>query len=478
MQLRTRTAQPPRSLSSRAVPHIRFAVSPRDFILKHIEKLRSRFALHDVKLTRARIKEFGWLAGGQIATLILSFLSIKLTTSIGPSEYGRYTLAHSITGIFSLAFFGPLDQGYTRFFFDYSNDSALRRLFSLSLLRLLAFSVVILVPAGAIISWLLHSFLGIEIPFAASASLMIMFALLSIPLNGLLNAMRLRREVAAIQVIERVLIIAFLFLLLTGVASNATMVMLAIGLATGVSLMLRVIFFRKGNSLSGSIVLALNPEEKQTQKEIYRNISMYSMPFVLWGAVSWLQANGERWVINGMLTTEDVGRYGLAANVINSTVVLMFGIFTQFISPIIFSNFSDIHPGKSSRGFKLIRLYSWGTTLLFVAAAGGFFLFGEMLIPLLSTKAYIIDAWLLFALTTGFGLFYIGQTLTSVGMALKKPQSYVFAKIATAFLSVGLYIAGCSWAGIHGVVLAVVAVNAVYVMLVVLTNRRLSHLTT
>lgn len=424
-----------------------------------------------MKFSRERLEEIGWLSGGQLATLILSIISIKLMTSIGPDEYGHYTLAASIAGVLSLGFFGPLEQGYIRFFFDYAKEQKLRQLFCKSLLRLLGYSLLALLVISVVSGVLLYVLLQLDLSFTAAAALMITASLLSVPLNGMMNAMRLRREVAMIQVVERVLIIVLLYLLLSRVSSDATIVMFAIAAATGISLCLRAALFRKASILAPESNVQETPDLRAERKEIYRKVTQYSLPFVLWGGISWLQSSSERWVINGMLTSADVGRYGLAANIINSSAVLLFNIFTQFITPIIFSNFAEERSVHKALG--LIRIYTWVTLFLFGFVAVVLFLFGGFLIPLLSSKAFAVDSSLLLLLTFGIGMFYLGQTLTTVGLALKKPQTYVAAKVVSALLSIVFYIAGCHWFGILGIAYAIVLVNVIYFGLIVVSNRSL-----
>jgi O-antigen/teichoic acid export membrane protein len=449
-------------------------VSARTRLRATVAWFTSVFHLQDVKLSREGIVELSWLAGGQLATLLLSIISIKLTTSIGPNEYGKVTLAASVGGAFMLAFFGPLEQGYVRYYFDYAGQSRMRSLFCSTLLRVLAFclTVLLLLSGAAVLG--LHKLYQLDPLFTAAAALMIAFALLAVPLNGMLNAMRLRRETAIIQVVERVLIIVLLFVLLARFASDATTVMLAIGVATSLAGIARLLqYSRTIRTDAGEVITGNAVETGATRLQIYRSIARYSTPFVLWGLMGWLQSNSERWVINGMLTQAEVGRYGLTVNIINSSAVVLFTIMSQFITPIIFNRFPVNQGGDISRGMDLIRLYGWATLLLFMGIAVGLFFVGETVIHLLSSKAFVVDSILLFLLTMGLGVFYVGQTFTTVGLALKQPNVYMSAKIVTGLLSVVLYLVGCYWAGVLGVVCAIGIANVLYLVLVLRTNRAL-----
>src|ERR1051326_9445908 len=75
-------------------------------------------------------KELSWLAGGQLVSVFLSLISIKLITSIGAEEYGKFVLATSVSGLLSLTFFGPMEQGFVRLYFDYRDSEQSRSVFS------------------------------------------------------------------------------------------------------------------------------------------------------------------------------------------------------------------------------------------------------------------------------------------------------------------------------------------------------------
>jgi O-antigen/teichoic acid export membrane protein len=294
-------------------------------------------------------------------------------------------------------------------------------------------------------------------------------------LSGMLNAMRLRREAALLQIAERVLIIVLLYALLANFQRRASSVMIALGIASALAVTIRLyIYLRALPGVSGD-KLERNHLLKENYREMYVNMLRYSSPFLVWGALSWLQSNGERWVINGMLTAADVGRYGLAANIVNSSAVVLFNILTQFITPIIFDKFSNESHGRTNEGIGLIRLYGWCTFVLFAFTALMLFLFGEQLIRLLSTDAFVVDSSLLAVLTLGIGMFYIGQAQATVGLALKMPTAYIGVKVASAVLSIAFYLAGCYWNGVIGIAMAILIVNSIYFVLTVNVNRSLLH---
>jgi O-antigen/teichoic acid export membrane protein len=438
--------------------------------------MRSLLHLDGFPIPQSRIREFSWLAAGQLTTLVLSIISVKLTTSIGPEEYGKYTLAASVIGVLSLAFFGPLEQGYIRLYFDYAKHAHTRWVYGYSLLRVLLYSAVGLIAISGLTAIAAHAMFDFSYVFAGAAAFMIVMSLISVPITGMLNAMRLRRDVALVQIVERILIIALLFLLLSKLQLSAATVMFALGLAGVVTFALRLASYLRSMRPEKTQDHASQDADKALPRQIYSQVLTYSAPFVVWGILTWMQSNGERWVINGMLTASDVGRYGLAANIINSSAVLLFTILTQFVTPIIFNRFSDGSVQQQVEGRRIIRLYSTTTLALFGLASVGLYFAGEIVIQFVSSKAFVVDSLLFSVLTIGIGLFYVGQAYATLGLALKKPAAYIFAKTSTAIVAVLLYLAGCYWGGLIGIVWAMVAANSLYLALILRTNRSLSQI--
>jgi len=48
----------------------------------------------------------------------------------------------------------------------------------------------------------------------------------------------------------------------------------------------------------------------------------YMAPFLIWGFSGWLQLNGEKWIINGLLSTYDVGIYAAMMALVNGLVIV------------------------------------------------------------------------------------------------------------------------------------------------------------
>jgi O-antigen/teichoic acid export membrane protein len=195
-------------------------------------------------------------------------------------------------------------------------------------------------------------------------------------------------------------------------------------------------------------------------------------PIILWGIFGGLQGNGERWIVGSLLSTSDVGRYGLAFTLISSSAIVSYTIFSQFLLPLIYEAFSSKEENGFRRGMKLVSLFRWVIAFMFLACAFLLGAIGDVIIRLVSTNDFTVGGWFLFLLTIGVGLFYMAQVEMTIGMSLRRSQVYLIPRIATSVASIVFYIIGCSFGGLIGTAVAVIVVNLGYLVSVIVINRR------
>ena len=416
------------------------------------------------------LSELLWLIFGQLVTLLLSVVSIKFITSIGPKDYGIFILLTSITTICIAVYFGPYEQAYVRFIYDYSDTEIKRRLFLQrflwGILKSFSYTVGIFLLLLSVAKQL--SFQKEYLSLIALA--VIVLPLVNQPLTGMLNALRLRREVAIIQIAEKALQVCILLVYVFFSTLHFTEVLWAIGTTFFGFMLVRLYILRLHSvqpSTEGIDEYAVLPP--QMNKEI----AHYMGPFVIWGIFSGLQGNGERWIVQSVLSTSDVGRYGLAFSLISATVIMTYNILSQFFTPLIFESFSAKNEDDHSQGRKMIAIFRWVVVLTVVLFALTYGLLGDSIINLVSTKDYHVGGWFLFTLTMGIGLFYIAQVETIVGLSLRRSNIYLMPKILASTCSIIVYLLGCYYAGLLGTSAAVFLVNFGYLLSVILLNRKL-----
>jgi O-antigen/teichoic acid export membrane protein len=294
------------------------------------------------------------------------------------------------------------------------------------------------------------------------------------PIQGMMNALRLRKYSAIIQVGEKIIVIVSLIALLNLWKRNVDSIIISVVMGTGIGLLFRYIkYISQYNEVSASIENRMS--DKYIFNEIRNRMARYCYPFVLWGGITWLQLFGERWIISFLLDSTQVGKYGFASTLLNSTVVLAATILAQFATPIVYKLYSSQNENSRKRGLKVIKILCWSTIILFSTFALIFFLYGAEIIALFSLSTFSIPTITLVTLCLGIGLFYVTQALTCIGLALHRPNIYLIPKLTTAGLSVIGYYFGCKYFGITGVAGVIVIVNSIYYFLVNRSNKILTR---
>jgi len=425
-----------------------------------IDFLRSRF-------TKDSALEMGWVVTGHLTSVILSFVIIKILSGMGTADYGIYVLVLTAAAFIGIVY-GPLQQAFIRFYYDYLNQNLItpylrivtKYLFSVSLI----FFICVLIFAV---------FFGAEpgnnLPFYffLLAGFYIIILKLNEFYNSGLNVIRRRKENAIFQGLEKFSVLIFLLAFLYSENLNLINVFFALNIIAAASLLIKVFVFRKYAGKSES-------EINDKSSKIKSNLITYTTPFLIWAVAGWLQLNGEKWIINGILSTSDVGIYALMMNIVTALLALPNTVLGEFITPIIFKNYSDPSNIENVQtGFYYIKF-----TIIIVAALTAFstlitYLIGEKLIILLSSMSYTMHWYLLPLLCFGTGLFLIGQAQTLLGMALNKPQKYVFVKVATGILSVFINFLLIEKFGIDGVAYTIIMMGVFYSVYTFFINRRL-----
>jgi O-antigen/teichoic acid export membrane protein len=433
-----------------------------------------KFLPAGIRIGSGQLREFGWLAGGQAVAVLLSLISIKLVSAVGAAEYGKYVLALSVGGMLNMAVYGPMEQGYIRMFFYYSAEGARGRYFASLKWILMRVSGMLLILAGiGILAG--QMFFGLEISFPAATAASILLTATAIPVTGLLGALRLRREVSLLSIVERILFIALLLGVRWIVPLTATAILACLALSTGIVLGARVALLdRNAGPVLPSAGAAQPMSADEHRREIFSRILDYARPFLLWGGVAWIQSNGERWVIDGVMAKADVGRYGLAANLVNNSAVLVVGVIAQFLGPIIYRQFSSSARDELRKGKAIIRMNTCVTIGIFGATGLLLGLFGDAIIHAISSHDFTMEGHTLLVLTMGLGAFHVGQAMTSLGLAGNRPGVYVVPKFVAAVVSLALYYIGCRFAGLTGLVTGLFVANMLYVALIWNANRKLT----
>ncbi len=420
------------------------------------------------KINYNSASEMGWVFFGQSINVVLGFLIIKLISKIGPEQYGVYALILTIAAVLGL-FYGSFLQGFLRYYYHYEalnrRDNVVKLMFDFIKLTLLIF-----IPLSIVISVLFPLFdNNYSTAFFLGAGFFVVTSKLSEFFNSILNLIRRRKENALLQASERILMIAALLIFLKVQNLVLLDILFAFSFISFTLAYTKISMFRK--------YIRMNNKEESVQgnqKDIIKTVMAYISPFLIWGIAGWFQLNGEKWIINGVLTVTDVGIYAIMMAIVNALVVIPNNIITEFATPIIFKQFADMSNKENIiTGYSYIKINMLIILLVTIIATLLTFLWGKEIINLISSENYAVYWYILPVLVLGTGLFYTGQAQTLLGLGLSQPQKYIIPKIIIGVGSLGINFLFISAFGIEGIAYSILLIGLLYVLYITLVNRRI-----
>lgn len=429
--------------------------------------------IHDLrflrsKMSRGNLVELAWVFGGQAVTLLMGFVILKLLTQMGTAAFGEYTLTLTISALLGQVIYGPVEQGFIRYYYYYVELGHAAHLVRL-LYRFLVWSgacigvVTLIFSSGAMLlgqgslGWL-----------GLTAGAFIVAQKGDEFFNTALNIIRRRKENYLLQGAHKVA--AGLVLLLLYRAGRLQLVPVMVGLTAVTCLAVLVKYLNYDKHIPRASEEAGN--EPAGRGEMAATLRGYALPFMLWGVTGWMQLNGEKWILADRLSVSEVGVYAVMLSVINLLLIIPNNMMVEYISPIIFRHYADLDREAEMRvGHRYIRLTVAVVFALTVAAATVASFAGAPIIRLISSREYATYAHLLPMLTVGTGLFFAGQAMCNLGMALNRPAAYLAPKVFAGLLSVAVNYLLIWRLGVEGIAYAAITVGGVYLVHVAYVNR-------
>lgn len=441
------------------------------FLLKNAYSEKIIIFLKSFSTNKTR-REIIWLMVGQSISIALGFVTMKLLSTMGTSEFGKYSLVLTIAAFVSAILYGPVEQGFIRFYYEYLNKGKARTFIHIFYGFLLTTGIsllIITIPLLYFINYIINidkKILGLLI-----MGLYVIIFTSSNIYNSFLNILRKRKANTLIQIAEKSLIILLLYLVTFKTKLTADLGLLVILIA------LLIIIILKTNYLNTYVPKDINANETQkTRREIVHVIARFSWPFAIWGITGWLQSNSERWIIAKYLSTGDVGIFSLMAVLANYLIAIPSGIISQFTQPIIYekiSSKSDI--SEREKGYKVFNYFILATIGIVIISTLFSIIFGDQMILLISNKEFASNWKILPILCVGIGLFTIAQALTTDGVIKNIPKVYIVPKMITGIFAIFANVFFIIHLGILGVALSICLINLLYLLMITFINKKIKY---
>lgn len=401
-------------------------------------------------------KEGLWVFFGQAMAVLGTLLGIRLLTGLlSPVAYGELALGMTLATFVNQTVLGPLSAGAGRFYAPSFEKGELSHY--LKAIRRLVFSAT-----GFVLFLMLLLIIGLGITgqtkWIGIATAALIFAVLSglnSILSGIQNAARQRSIVALHQGVDpwaRFLVAAG-FLLWIGATS--TMAMVGYSLAAILVLGSQYLFFKK--------IILQGTSNEQKGSNLQEQIWKFTWPMSIFGIFTWIQLISDRWALELMSGTQDVGFYAVLFQLGYVPMSIITGMAVQLVAPIYYQLAGDATDSQRNANVNQLnkRLTGLGFLLTGMAFLFGF-VFHIQIFRIFVAPEYASVSHLLPWMFLAGGFFSVGQILALNLMSQMKTRDMMLAKIITALLGVALNFAGAYWYGIKGIVIAGVVFSIIY----------------
>lgn len=405
---------------------------------------------------RRLAKEGIWIFIGKIVTVAGTLILVRvLTEYLDPEQYGQLALGLTIAGLVNQLVMGGITNGIGRYYSIAAEKQDLDNYLHATR-HLLAYATVVVVVIGLI---LIASLLWLEYMqwtgLAVAAIVFSVFSGYNSALSGIQNAARQRAIVALHGGLDAWLkiLLAVGMVLWLGTSSTAVV----IGYACS-SLLI---------TFSQLIFLSRTIPQKHTQTTNHQQwlyqMWVYSLPFSTWGIFTWIQQVSDRWSLQALASTVEVGQYTVLFQLGFTPIALITGMAMSFLGPILYQRSGDATDHDRNAyvhrlGWRMTHFSIMLTLFSFVII----FATHEWFLGLLVAAEYRGSSYLLPWIVLAGGLFAAGQMLSLKLMSEMKSSAMTTAKIVTALIGILFNVIGAALAGIDGVVGALVAFSVIY----------------
>lgn len=383
---------------------------------------------------------------GSAVSVLGSLVLVRvLTEYLPPAEYGRLTLTLTLgVLVCQVAFTGSM-PGIMRFYALAAEKGQLSAYFRGSWQMFLYGVGLALVLGGALLAGMTIWSRGGMTGLTLLAVIFSILASLNSTLSAIQNSARQRRVVALHGGADAWLKIIFAVVLMAWLEATAAHVVVGYTLSMLFILASQLLFMRR-----------LIPEKSPDRVGCAgwrQQIWHYSKPFVFFNMFTWAQASSDRWALEMLATTSDVGLYATLLQLGWAPISILTGLATTLIGPILFGRSGDAQ--DVARNDSVHRL-SWNLTYLALLLTAIGFVFASILhaqlFELLVASKYRGVSHLLPWMVLAGGLFSASQVLGLKMLSDLKTHEMIWPKVLTSLLGILFSFGGAYLYGLPGVV--------------------------
>jgi O-antigen/teichoic acid export membrane protein len=410
------------------------------------------------KLAIARYaREFGWVAAGNLATMLATLVTLKYLTSIlAPNQFGELNLILTAIILPSWLIYAPISQAALRWYAQEQEARQLERLVRVTLTGYVIAASIVVGIAGVGDLLGASGWLGVTRTSWWLAAALLVCESFVLMANGFANAARHRKRVAAVAA---AMLWLRLFIAIAGgmLAPNSPELILA-SYVVGTSLVIVPAW------VPFSKLLAIRTLSSGDWA-LMRRMLAYGLPFGVWSSFAWAQQYVDRYAVDAFVGRGAAGVYIAATQLAAIPFAAVGTVVSQFLTPIVFEIAGEgNNPDRMQRaGGHVLRIaLGLGFAGIFIVLA--YFLFGDKLVALLATPIYQIpNAWIA-VLAAGALLQGLAQQLTVLLLAGHRSELLLATRIFVAIAGIPItWFLTSAW-GMFGAVLGYVANAAIFLL--------------
>ncbi len=421
-----------------------------------------------LRFSKAIIFETSWIILGYFVSIVGSILLVKiLTKALSTSDYGRLSLALTIGTLVCQVGFSTSMPGISRFytlsvekneidsFWNSAKDSLIKSTIASIILGVLSLLMLVYLKKTELLF-----ISGLAIFYSVLLSYSSTFSLIQ-------NAARKRKIVSLINAIDSISKILLLYLMLRYLTSTSEKVIVIYILVVLMILFSQNIFLNK--------LLPEIPNKKDSESFWKNRIYEFSQPFLIFNFFTWFQSNSDRWALEILTTTSNVGLYSVLFQLGYTPITILTGFLSTLISPILYSKSGAADDVVRNNKVKKITWLLIGLIMI----CGFFammvtFLFHTYIFRFLVSKQYLASSFLMPWMILAATIASASQFLSIKIMGDLDTKKLILPKVFTSLISIILTFLGAKYHGLTGVIISIIIFNLVqFLWLAIISNKKI-----
>jgi O-antigen/teichoic acid export membrane protein len=405
-----------------------------------------------LSLCRARLgKELALVALGQVASAIGTLVSLRvLTELLSPHEFGNVALGLTITMLMQYAYMG-VSASLLKYYAAATEGgfvkALIRGVWKVQASRHGVLVGMLLVGIGVVMATQTTDWFVLGIPCAIAAVIL----QTGVVYDSIQLASRNRAMVAILAAATPwvTLLCQVVCIGLVGHDARAALM----GTAFGAAALLPIRVWASKRKVRE--LVQEEHEDVQAQPDYYGMMRAYALPWLIWSFPTWIQLNADRWALETLRGTSDVGVYASYSQLAIYPITMLTQVLLQFVQPILYNRVGTGTDAARLNSARRLNLQLVRASLIWtVVMSTVVFAFSQPIVDLLLASRYRAEHMLLGLLVISSGLYATSNFAALLITTSEETQKLVAPRVTSALVGSALVAFGAWRYGAIGVAVA------------------------